>query len=310
MRGTTTESNWRKIYKYIPQSKYHVSDLGEDIRGLLIYVTVAFTTAYLMDIPIILKLVGMKYLPLILAARMYAPFLAVIAVITLTRKPILRGLKELGIRLSMKNLKYFFLGAGIPYAIYALGTLYAYILGFRVVNPVAKLPLAKIFGPVNALIIALAGAYIAAITVNTALALGEEIGWRGYLYTLLRPRFGLTVSSIIIGTMWALWHAPLILYLGYNYPHHRDIVGLGMFVLICSVWSYIMLYLREVSGSVLPPATMHGAINALGGLMMFTVDVKDEVYSMPVGLLSILASLTLAILIATLPRTKMLPSLR
>jgi len=285
-----------------------VSTLIKNLQGLLVYIAVAYTIAYLMDIPVILKIVEMKYVPLILAARMYAPFLAVITVIVLTRKPILRELKELGIRLSTKNLKYFFIGAGVPYAVYALGTLYAYLLGFRVVNPIAELPLAKMFGPITVLITTLVGTYVAAITINTAFALGEEIGWRGYLYILLRPKFGTTLSSIIIGTIWALWHAPLILFLGYNYPHHRDIVGLGMFILICSVWSYIMLYLREVSGSVLPAATMHGAINALAGLMKLTVDIEDELYSMPVGMLSLLASLTVAIIVATIPRTKVLTS--
>ncbi|MEM2007851.1 MAG: hypothetical protein QXP05_07010 [Ignisphaera sp.] len=63
-------------------------------------------------------------------------------------------------------------------------------------------------------------AYPIAITVNMLVALGEEISWRGYLYTLLGSRPNL-VNTIVIGTPWRLRHASVTILLGWNYYYNR-----------------------------------------------------------------------------------------
>lgn len=35
---------------------------------------------------------------------------------------------------------------------------------------------------------------------------GEEIGWRGFMLPLLRKKYSLFLSSLIIGVCWGLWH--------------------------------------------------------------------------------------------------------
>ena len=37
-------------------------------------------------------------------------------------------------------------------------------------------------------------------------AIGEELGWRGYLHKRLNPGLAGLISSVIVGTLWALWH--------------------------------------------------------------------------------------------------------
>lgn len=39
--------------------------------------------------------------------------------------------------------------------------------------------------------------------------LAEEFGWRGFVLPLLNPKLQPVRSSIIVGFIWALWHAPL-----------------------------------------------------------------------------------------------------
>ncbi|WP_458209411.1 CPBP family intramembrane glutamic endopeptidase [Haladaptatus sp. NG-SE-30] len=54
--------------------------------------------------------------------------------------------------------------------------------------------------------------------VGFVLVLGplpEEIGWRGYLLDRLQLRRSALTSSVLLGMVWAIWHAPLFLMPGY-----------------------------------------------------------------------------------------------
>ena len=47
------------------------------------------------------------------------------------------------------------------------------------------------------------------IEVFVLTALGEEVGWRGYALPLLLARRHPFAASIIVGSVWAIWHLPL-----------------------------------------------------------------------------------------------------
>lgn len=79
---------------------------------------------------------------------------------------------------------------------------------------------------------------IAAPVMNMIPSLGEEIGWRGFLLPTLEP-FGKTKAMILSGVIWALWHTPMILILGFGYGkqawlgvllHFFTIIGLGIWM--------------------------------------------------------------------------------
>ena len=116
------------------------------------------------------------------------------------------------------------------------------------------------------LAVQLPAAYIAAVTVNAFFALGEEIGWRGYMYRRLGSQPSLR-SIVAIGVVWGLWHATAIGLLGHNYPVLRW-AGVPLFTLFCILLNALMLPLVARARSVLPAASLHGAVNALWG---FTV---------------------------------------
>ncbi|MBR5382661.1 MAG: CPBP family intramembrane metalloprotease, partial [Clostridia bacterium] len=59
-------------------------------------------------------------------------------------------------------------------------------------------------------LISMIGAVTYGPFVNMILALGEEIGWRGFLYPQLKTRFGRRKGWILGGVIWGAWHWPLI----------------------------------------------------------------------------------------------------
>lgn len=109
---------------------------------------------------------------------------------------------------------------------------------------------------------------VAGATVNAAAAFGEEAGWRGWLYRELRP-LGFWRSSLVVGTLWGLWHAPLILQ-GYNYPAH-PMAGVGMMTAMCIGLSPAMTLLRDKTDSVGSAAVFHGVFNATATLSLLYV---------------------------------------
>lgn len=54
--------------------------------------------------------------------------------------------------------------------------------------------------------------------------LPEELGWRGYVLDRLQARWNALASSLILGTLWLLWHLPLFFIEG---SYHREGISLG-----------------------------------------------------------------------------------
>lgn len=127
--------------------------------------------------------------------------------------------------------------------------------------------------PVHPIWIGLVQALIAGITVNAIAGFGEELGWRGLLQKELSG-MGFWTSSLLIGLIWGVWHAPLILQ-GHNYPENPVV---GVFMMIC--WTMLLSPLfslvRLKSGSVIAAAVMHGTLNASYGLAIMVLKGGSE----------------------------------
>lgn len=125
--------------------------------------------------------------------------------------------------------------------------------------------------------------YIAALTLNMFFALGEEVGWRGYLYALLgsKPAFK---TALIIGIIWGFWHASAIILLGYNYQFNR-LAGTLLFTILTVLFTYPQLLLTDAAGgSVLPSSAFHGAINAIWGLTLIATKLPIDYGELMLGL--------------------------
>lgn len=101
-----------------------------------------------------------------------------------------------------------------------------------------------------------------AVLVNALPALGEELGWRGYLLPRLLP-LGRGRALLLSGVVWGLWHTPIVL-LGYDYPRQPV---LGVLLMVGSTVTFGMLFgwLRLRSRSIWPAVLAHAALNAAAG---------------------------------------------
>lgn len=123
-------------------------------------------------------------------------------------------------------------------------------------------------------------------TINAVAAFGEEIGWRGHLMRLLMPA-GFWRANLLIGLVWGIWHAPIIL-LGHNYPSH-PVIGVLMMIIFCMLLSPLFGYIRIKARSMLAAAVMHGSLNATTGLSMMLVKGGGDLVTGTTGCAGFLA---------------------
>ena len=149
--------------------------------------------------------------------------------------------------------------------------------------------------PYLLLVLIIVAGMFAGFSLNLPVMLGEELGWRGLLAEELRP-LGFWKSNLIIGLIWGIWHAPIIL-IGHNYPSHPWLGIVVMCAFTISL-SFIMSYLRYKVMTVLAPAVLHGMINGSVGIYTLFVADKHELVSNMAGAAGILAFLIITVIIA------------
>jgi membrane protease YdiL (CAAX protease family) len=133
-------------------------------------------------------------------------------------------------------------------------------------------------------------ALIAGITINAVAAFGEELGWRGFLQREL-GFMGFWKSSAVIGIIWGVWHAPIIIQ-GHNYPRH-PFTGVFMMIILTLLWSPLFSYIRLKANSVIAAAIFHGSLNATAGFsLMFTKGGGDLI----VGITGLAGFIVLAVI--------------
>ncbi len=136
---------------------------------------------------------------------------------------------------------------------------------------------------------------VAGATINAVAAFGEEYGWRNYLVGALRHQKFLP-ASLFIGAVWGIWHAPMILLMGHNYPNDR-LLGVGLMVVMCILLGVLELYFVIKSGSVYPSAIIHGAFNGISGMTLLWFPTGGATTTAMTGVAGFVA---LAIVIAAL----------
>ena len=95
---------------------------------------------------------------------------------------------------------------------------------------------------------------------SLALALGEEIGWRGFLVPELAKQMSFTRLSFLSGAIWAAWHVPDILFFDFRPEVSRWYVLACFTALVISI-GFIFNWITLKSGSLWPAALLHASQN-------------------------------------------------
>ena len=94
-------------------------------------------------------------------------------------------------------------------------------------------------------------------------ALGEEIGWRGFLVPEFLKVTSFAKAGFITGAIWTCWHLPAILFEGYNSGGIPLGYQIACFAVMVTFSGVFFAWLRVESNSVWPPALLHAAHNLI-----------------------------------------------
>ena len=118
-------------------------------------------------------------------------------------------------------------------------------------------------------IISVVSAITYAPFVNMLFAVGEEAGWRGTMYPILKEHFGIVKGRLIGGAVWGVWHWPIMLLAGYEYGTTywgAPVTGPLLFCVITIAMGILLDFLYGKTSCIWVPALCHGAINAFAGV--------------------------------------------
>jgi membrane protease YdiL (CAAX protease family) len=140
-----------------------------------------------------------------------------------------------------------------------------------------------------------AGITVLVIVAGSLEAIGEELGWRGYLLPRLAD-LGRVRAGFITGVLWAAWHAPLI-YIAAAYHGGAGPLFMVPFGITIVAMSFVANELRVASGSSWPAVIFHGAHNGIW-FQLSALTVSSTGWLGAIGEESGLVPMTLYVLIA------------
>lgn len=137
------------------------------------------------------------------------------------------------------------------------------------------------------------GLWLLAAALGLAGALGEELGWRGYLQPRLMAQ-GEVRAAVLTGLAWAAFHAPLMVLAGYPAGEPRAAV-LTVLLLCTALESWLWMRAVTAAGSLWPAVWFHAAHNVAAGHAFALLFVGPALWVGEDGVLSGLGHLTVGL---------------
>jgi len=100
------------------------------------------------------------------------------------------------------------------------------------------------------------------LLIGSFFALGEEVGWQGFLVPQLSKVTGFTGTALMRGVVWSVWHFPLILGGIYGTTDTPAWYRLVFFTITMTGVSFAFAWIGLKSGSLWTATLMHASHNA------------------------------------------------
>lgn len=176
-----------------------------------------------------------------------------------------QGFSDVGWQVGKKS--YWFLAVGVPFIAATFTYAVGYFAGKVSINPdifqetmfvdkFGLLPQAWPVGTLHSFMLRLMLKLILVATIgmipNFIFALGEELGWRGYLQPHLL-RSGFRYPYALSGFIWSIWHLPWLT--------HQNTWEVALFILCITFLGIWIGWVKQASGSIWVATMAHAAHN-------------------------------------------------
>ena len=253
-------------------------DVAFDEKGTIKYLIWTFLIAWILQVVVaILQQSGLAAIgQLLLSVTMFAPLLGVLlsgqTLSGMGWKPQLKGKIKFLLAAWFLPALLTAIGAALYFAVFPghfdlSGDYFAAAAGAEALEQLQSQGLTY---PLLILISSISCVTYAPL-INMLLAVGEEAGWRGFLYPQLKAKFGKRNGWLIGGAIWGMWHWPVIWLIGYEYGTDYvgfPIIGMMTFCIITIALGILCDWLYEKTGCIWIPSIFHGAVNAAGTVPM------------------------------------------
>lgn len=294
-----------------------------NLRKIALFILIAFGLSWSVALAMVALGVSLGSIPsIVIIALLYMPAPAIAAWIV-QRRVYGERLAPLGLTLRGVSIRFLLLTILMVWAL-AIGTLLvvaiAHAAGLadfgRVATssddvaaqitslakkmnaPASEQNMPKIH-PALLFVLMLVGGTLSGSVLNLPFAFGEELGWRGLLLRETQT-LGFFPSNLLIGIVWGVWHAPIIVQ-GHNYPDH-PVTGVLMMVAFTTVMSFPLAYSRFKTRSILGPSVFHAALNAVGAIPLIFVVAPNPLFGSTPGVAGIIVGTVISIAIVVLDR--------
>jgi uncharacterized protein len=120
------------------------------------------------------------------------------------------------------------------------------------------------------------------LLIGTLFALGEEIGWRGYMLPRLLG-FGAVPAMLIVGFLHGVWHLPIMLTTDYYHNTGNPLLVVPLFLVTVTLAGVFFGFIRIWTGSVWAVAIAHAAANTAWEITTEMTETKSPLVLEYVG---------------------------
>ncbi len=237
----------------------------ETKKRLMIYLILAFSLVW---IPTILFAVSggdyeSRMMNFILTFSMLCPGIAMLITRFITKEGYGvngKGFLQLGIELKNKKWVWYLFAIVSPIVYMDLGVGLLYLIFPQCFNS----EMLKVHGVTRETLWMYPVVGITSTVMVSIGALGEEIGWRGYMIPKLEELFGLKKAIIIGGIIWGIWHFPAN-YIGHNFGTDywgEPWSGFLVFSVYTVFIGALLVLVTKKTGSIWPATFLHAVNNS------------------------------------------------